>query len=128
MIPVNINTINNKQLSVFCYSGVTDSSSVASQPCNMHSDCKNTDGLKLIQWPCFSCEFQGQSTAKAVSERRREGGKTREKRVVFADLILTTSPRRVFPWNRFAIALLFIQVVGELSEICEEYAFCNTSL
>lgn len=52
----------------------------------------------------------------------------REKRVVFADLILTTSPGRAFPWNRFAIALLFIQVVGESSKICGEHAFCNTSL
>lgn len=52
----------------------------------------------------------------------------REKRVVFADLILTTSPGRAFPWNRFAIALLFIQVVGESSKICIERAFCNTSL
>ncbi len=52
----------------------------------------------------------------------------REKRVVFADLILTTSPGRVFPWNRFAIAVLFIQVVGESSKICREHAFCNTSL
>lgn len=51
-----------------------------------------------------------------------------EKRVVFADLILTTGPGRVFPWNRFATELLFIQVVGESSKICKEHAFCNTSL
>lgn len=59
--------------------------------------------------------------------RQGERGKRERKRVVFADLILT-SPGRVFPWNRFAIALLFIQVVGESSEICREHAFCNTSL
>lgn len=44
----------------------------------------------------------------------------REKRVVFSDLILTTSAGRAFPWNRFAIALLFIQVAGESSKICRE--------
>lgn len=62
------------------------------------------------------------------AERENEGVREREKRVVFADLILTTSPGRAFPWNRFAIPLLFIQVVGESSEICGEHAFCNTSL
>lgn len=61
------------------------------------------------------------------AERRREM-REREKRVVFADLILTTSPGRAFPWNGFAIAPLFIQVVGEPSKICREHAFCNTSL
>lgn len=59
--------------------------------------------------------------ARGKQDRRR-------KRVVFADLILTTSPGRVFSWNRFARALLFIQVVCEPSEICRERAFCNTSL
>lgn len=63
-----------------------------------------------------------------LREWAREAGRVREKRVVFADLILTTSPGRAFPWNRFAIPLLFIQVVGESSEICREHAFCNTSL
>lgn len=44
----------------------------------------------------------------------------KEKRVVFADLILTTSPGRAFSWNRFARTLLFIQVVCEPSKICRE--------
>lgn len=47
---------------------------------------------------------------------------------MFADLILTTGPGRVFHCSRFAIALLFIQVVGEPGEIRSECAFCNTSL
>lgn len=61
-------------------------------------------------------------------QREREKGESERERVVFADLILTTGPGRAFRWNRFAIALLFIQVVGESSKIWNEHAFCNTSL
>lgn len=60
--------------------------------------------------------------------KAKEGGKGGEKGVVFADLILTTGRGRVFHCSRFAIASLFIQVVGEPREIRSECAFCNTSL
>lgn len=69
-------------------------------------------------------DWDGESEAG----RRREVEREREKRVVFTDLILTTTPGRAFPWNRFAIAPLFIQVVGESSKIYRACAFCNTSL
>lgn len=81
--------------------------------------CTSVSGM--LQWPYSSGALKGQ----------REGGKGEtegEKSSVFADLILTTSPGRAFSWNRFATALLFIQVVREPRKICGERAFCNTSL
>lgn len=58
----------------------------------------------------------------------------RENRAVFADLILTTCPGRVLPWNRFATAAVVYtgggrvgRDVQEGSERAGERAFCNTS-
>lgn len=80
-----------------------------------------------ICWPCSSraLRVQLRGWAEGDGEKMRE---TSEERAVFADLIPTTSPGRAFPWDCFAIPLLFIQVAGESSEICREHAFCNTSL
>lgn len=83
----------------------------------------------MIEWRYSSCSPEGQLIEKGERGSKKEGNeRMRKKRVVFADLILTTSPGRAFSWNHFAIALLFIQVVGESSKICREHAFCNTSL
>lgn len=43
-------------------------------------------------------------TKYASGERTGRNERWRENRAVFADLILTTCPGRVLPWNRFATA------------------------
>lgn len=59
---------------------------------------------------------------RSMRTKYRRGSDRRERkreRVVLADLILTTSPGRAFPWKCFAITL-FIQVAAESREMCGE--------
>lgn len=73
-------------------------------------------------------------TKYASGGRAGRNERWRENRAVFADLILTTCPGRVLPWNRFATAAVVYtgggrvgRDVQEGSERAGEHAFCNTS-
>lgn len=73
-------------------------------------------------------------TKYASGGRAGRNERWRENRAVFADLILTTCPGRVLPWNRFATAAVVYtgggrvgRDVQEGSERAGERAFCNTT-